>query len=105
MKGSAENSRRDARMPLACPVCYVVMGDFIHPPEAADIEAEIRDVSESGMKIRITGKPPKAGSVLCVRVPITTAGNVQVTVPVLTQVRWVGKAAREARHAGVSFMV
>lgn len=80
------------------------MGDFINPPNVVDVKGEIIDISNSGMRLRVDGKPPEKGSVLRILVPVPVAPDAQAFIPVLTQVRWVKDASDEDRHIGIKFM-
>jgi len=101
-----DEKRKNKRYPCTDPVStsFIVMGDFVQPPNTIDVKGKILDVSCSGMKIRIDGNPPEKGSVLRLLVPIPVAHDVQAVIPVLTQVRWVKGASNEDHDMGIKFM-
>lgn len=106
MENHGEEKRKDKRFSntQSAPISFIVMGDFVHPPNAIDVKGEIVDVSNSGMRIRVDGKPPGKGSVIRVLVPIHVAPGVQAVIPVLTQVRWVKGMSNKDHHIGIKFM-
>ncbi|MBI2471516.1 MAG: PilZ domain-containing protein [Planctomycetes bacterium] len=106
MKKHEDEKRRNKRIsyPQPASTSFIVMGDFIHPPNTYDVKGEILDVSNGGMKIRVDGNPPEKGSVLRVLVPVHVAPDVQAVIPVLTQVRWVKGSSNEDHQVGIRFM-
>ncbi len=107
MKNHAEEKRSNKRFPCtqSVPASFIVMGDFVNPPNVIDVKGEIIDISNSGMRIRVDGQPPEKGSVIRILVPVPVAPDAQAVIPVLMQVRWVKDAPNEDRHIGVKFMV
>jgi hypothetical protein len=102
-----EVKRKNSRFQFSKPVptSFIVMGDFIHIPSADDIQCEIVDISTSGMRIKVNGKPPEKGSVIRILIPIPIAPDVQTVVPILTQVRWVKRITNKDHNLGLLFMV
>lgn len=83
---------------------YTVMGDFLQPPNVINVRGNMLDISNTGMRFQIDERPPKKGSVLCIRVDVNFA-NVVVTLPVLVEIKWVKEVSANKHYLGGRFMV
>ncbi len=85
----------------------MVIGSLVCPPRVVDVQGKILDMSESGLRIRNTGQPLEPGTVLRIRVPLSTKSKsgTRITIPVYAEVRWVRKVKTKDRQVGVRFMV
>ena len=97
-----EENRLHVRFPFRALVSYTVLGDNYHPPREAPAEAEIIDLSDNGVRIRLRDCPPKVGSMVVLRIPVL---ETRTTVPTLAQVKWVKEGMPGVFHAGLSFML
>ena len=80
----------------------MAMGDLKRPPDEAQREGDVVDLSDGGMKIR-TAKPGLGkGVILRVWLPVS---EVEVSVPLLAEVRWREEEKPGAFQAGLMFMV
>ena len=102
-----EDKRMRVRFPYTHPASYMVMGSFISPPGIVDIQGEILDISDEGVRIRVDGHALKPGTILRIRVPLYTKfkPNIQVTLPVLAEVKWVRNVLPKDRQAGLRFVI
>lgn len=97
-----EQTRQAERFLYTCPVSFITLGDMKYPPNDVAKEAETADISNGGMKIRLKGQSLKEGAMIQVRIPIS---ELTVTVPVLTEVRWVREEMPEDYQIGLRFLV
>ncbi len=97
-----DEKRAVLRYPYKSSVIYTSLGYRSHPPDKTETPAEIMDLSDSGMRMRIEGKVIEEGNVLRVRIPVA---DIQVTVPTLAQVIWTKKQDPKVYHAGLRFVV
>lgn len=97
-----ENTRDAIRHRFRSEVVYADLGDPVHPPHEAENSAEILDLSDAGMRMRIVRGVLMAGDMLRVRIPVTGTGAV---VPTLAQVIWTKQQGSDACHAGLKFMI
>lgn len=84
------------------------MGSLVSPPDTAEVNGEILDVSDNGLKIRVDRRVLEPGTVIRIRIPIdakpdSTASN--VTIPILGEVRWVRDNTAKDFLVGVRFLV
>lgn len=107
MKKLTEEKRMSVRIPYASPTSYRAMGSLVCPPSAVDVQGEILDISDGGLRIRVDGQAIEPGTILCIRVPVNakSKSKTSITFPVLAEVRWVRKAALKDRQVGVRFIV
>jgi PilZ domain len=63
---------------------------------------EILDIGDGGVRIRTAVRPPKKGTAVQARIPLI---ELQITVPVLGQVRWVRKQGTEAFEMGLLYIL
>jgi c-di-GMP-binding flagellar brake protein YcgR len=94
---SEEKTRRYERFQFICPVSFITLGTMRYPPYDVSKEAEIVDISNGGMKIRLKGSLLKEGAMIQVRIPVS---EFEVTVPVLTEVRWVREELQDNYQVG-----
>ncbi len=97
-----EKTRQAERFLYTCPVSFITLGDMKYPPNDVAMEAETADISNEGMKIRVKGRSLKEGAMIQVRIPVS---GFKVTVPVLTEVRWVREEMPENYQIGLWFLV
>jgi len=97
-----EKTRQAERFQYICPVSFITLGDLNYPPHDADMEAETLDISNGGMKIRLKGKPLKEGAMIQIRIPVS---ELNVAVPVFTEVRWVREEVPDNYQIGLRFLV
>lgn len=97
-----EKARQSERYQFICPISFITLGDMRYPPYEVSKEAEIVDISNGGMKIRLRGSLLKEGAMIQVRIPLS---EFEVHVPVLTEVRWVREEAGDnAQIGGLRFL-
>lgn len=94
--------RAVVRYPYKSSVNFTSLGYRAHPPERAETTAEIMDLSDSGLKIRMEGRVLEEGNMLRVRIPIA---GILATVPTLAQVIWTKRQDARAYQAGLRFVV
>ena len=92
-----EKTRQAKRYQFICPISFVTLGDLNFPPYDVATEAEIVDISNGGMKIRLKGRLLKEGAMIQVRIPVS---EFEVAVPVLTEVRWVREDVQDSYQVG-----
>jgi c-di-GMP-binding flagellar brake protein YcgR len=97
-----EKTRLSERFPYTYPVSFITLGDINYPPNDVATEAETMDISNGGMKIRVKGRSLKQGAMIQVRIPVS---ELKVTVPVLTEVRWVRDDMPKNYQIGLRFLV
>ncbi len=97
-----EENRLHLRFPFSALVSYTVLGDDFQPPREVPAEAEIIDLSDNGVRIRLRDYPAKVGSMVVLRIPVL---ETKTTVPTLAQVKWVKEGVPGVLHAGLSFML
>ena len=93
--------RSSQRFPYRHPIRYMAMGDLIRPPDETPSDSDVVDLSNGGMRIR-TGKLGLGkGVILKVWLPVS---QVEVSVPVLAEVRWAEEQRPATFQAGLMFM-
>ena len=103
MNDVARKERRlDQRFPYKYPIRYMAMGDLARPPDEAPNEGGVVDLSNGGMRIRTAKRGLEKGLILRVWLPVS---EVEVSVPVLTEVRWIDEETPGTFRAGMTFMV
>jgi hypothetical protein len=102
MGRQAEKKRVSVRFPYTRPVSYMAMGDYVYPPDKVAVHGEIVDLSSGGMRIRTERQAIEEGTVLQVWFPVSEP---PVTVPILTQVRWVREEMPGNYQVGLRFMM
>jgi c-di-GMP-binding flagellar brake protein YcgR len=97
-----EEKRASERLTYISPVSFIALGDKKYPPNNVSTLCETVDISNGGMRIRIKERLFKEGSVIKVLMPVH---ELKVTVPVLTEVRWVREEMPENYQIGLRFLV
>ncbi len=97
-----EEKRGSVRITYVRPVIYNALGQSGHPPNHDTFLGEGLDLSNGGMRIRMEGRVLPEGSVVRARIAVSEPG---VTVPVLTQVRWVKEEQPGAYQIGLRFVL
>lgn len=103
MNGLVKKERRlSRRFSYKHPVRYMAMGDLTRPPNKAANGGDVVDLSDGGMRIR-TAKPGlEKGVIFRVWLPVS---EVEVSVPVLTEVRWIEEGRTGTFQGGLMFIV
>ncbi len=101
MCGQIEDDRLHARFPFIARVSCTVLGDDFQPPREVPVEAEIIDLSDHGVSIRLRDCLAKVGSIVVLRIPVL---ETRTAVPTLAQVKWVKEGIAGLSHAGLSFI-
>ena len=96
-----EEDRLHVRFPFSALISCSVLGDDFQPPREVT-QAEIIDLSDHGVRIRLRDWTVKVGFMVVLRMPVL---ETQTTVPTLAQVRWVKEGVPGVSHAGLSFML
>lgn len=99
-----EEKRGDKRYPCKTSLSYMAMGDFVQPLGVVTVHGRMLDISNTGMRFQLDKKPPKMGSILCVRVDVDFA-NAIVTIPILVEIKWVKEASADKYSLGGRFMM
>jgi PilZ domain len=95
MSWSKEEKREDIRTPYARPVSYMAMdGKFSH--------GEILDLGDGGVRILTEVRPLWEGTLVWARVPLSEP---PITVPVLSQVRWVREKRAAVYEMGLQYVL
>lgn len=97
-----DEKRTTVRHPYKSAAIYTALGYPVYPPDRAEADAEILDLSDSGMRMLIEGRTLEAGNVLRVRIPVS---NIQAAVPTLAQVMWTKKENAKVYQVGLKFVV
>jgi PilZ domain len=97
-----KEKRTVRRFPYRKPLLCVALGHDSHLPETEATMSEIMDLSDHGIRLRVTGRKFEEGSLLLVRVPMV---RIPVSVPSLAQVRWIKEEKAGAYQAGLRFVV
>ena len=84
------------------PIRYMAMGDLKRPPDEAPRIGDVVDLSDGGMRIRTAEPGLGKGFILKLWLPVS---EVEVSVPVLSEVRWVKEERPGGYHAGLRFMM
>ena len=92
-----EKTRQYERFPYLSRINFITLGDLQYPPNDIFKEAETLDISNGGMKIRLKSRLLKEGAMIQVRIPVS---EFDVTVPVLTEVRWVREDIQDNYQVG-----
>jgi len=99
--GSLEEKRASVRIRYAHPVSFKVLGQSGEAPNQELLIGDGVDLSNGGLCIRAGGHVLPVGSVLRTRIEFSETG---VTIPVLTQVRWVKEEQPGAYQIGLRFL-
>lgn len=84
-------------------ISYLEMGQSGRFPHPTAIAGKIVDISNRGMQIFLDGHTTLAGgTVIQAQVPLSDS---PVTVPVLSEVKWVKEIAPGIWHAGLHFLL
>ncbi len=97
-----KEKRAVQRFPYKHVVLCIALGHEAHPPEREDAHSEILDLSDNGMRLLVRERQFSEGSLLLVRVPVSSA---PVSVPSLAQVRWLREEKPGAYEAGLRFAI
>ena len=84
-----------------------MMGSLVSPPDTAEVNGEIMDVSDNGLKIRVDRRALEPGTVIRIRIPIEAKpdSTTSVTIPILAEVRWIRDNTAKDVLVGVRFLV
>jgi hypothetical protein len=96
-----EERRCTIRHPYPGTVSFTALGNSHNPPNDIDKPADIIDISDDGMRIRISDLSLREGSMIKVRVPIRCKNT---AIPVLAEVRWVKEQMPQYCQAGLRFL-
>ncbi len=101
MGRQAEEDRLHVRLPFNSRISCTVLGDDVQLPRGAPAEADIIDLNDYGVRIRLRDWTVKVGDMLVLRIPVLDAGT---AAPTIAQVKWVKEDMPGVTHAGLSFM-
>jgi|WetSurSiteA1Bulk_404760.scaffolds.fasta_scaffold01636_3 hypothetical protein len=96
-----ENTRISKRFAYTSAVSFVPLGISGSSLHAGTVGGETVNVSNEGMCLRVKKRPIKVGSVIQVRMPVH---SLKVTVPVLSEVRWIKEETPMYYTIGVRFI-
>ena len=97
-----KDKRLVQRFPCKFPVSFMALGSRDDPRVSEAVSSEIMDLSEHGMKIRVQGLTLAEGTVLLVKVPLSSA---PVSVPSLAEVRWIKEEKSGTCEAGLKYVI
>jgi len=96
-----KEKRTAERYVYTCPVSLTVLGNSHTLPNEIDNPAETLDISNNGMRIRIS-RNLREGSVI--KVLISIPGQ-PAKIPVLAEVKWIKKKISNNYQAGLRYVV
>jgi hypothetical protein len=95
--------RHTERFPFSCPVSVMTFVNANDPVNEFFAHGEMINISRGGMHIRIKNHVIKKGTALRIMIPMLS--EFQVTVPVLSEARWIKKDSPDSYRIGVRFLI
>ncbi|MCG2722355.1 MAG: PilZ domain-containing protein [Thermodesulfovibrionales bacterium] len=97
-----ENETRGSeRLGYACQVSFVTLGIPGSSRRACTVRGKTVNISNEGMCLRVKKGFIKVGSIIQVRMPVRT---LKVTVPILSEIRWVKEEKSMDYTIGIRFI-
>ena len=93
--------RISERSPFSKAVNYIVLGGPRRPLDVTAVKAEAIDLSNEGMRIKVDRRTFRQGDVIQIRIPVS---DPKITVPVLSEVRWVKEEKSKNCKVGLTFL-
>lgn len=78
------------------------LGIANHAPGEIPVKVKVIDVSSGGMRIQMKERRLAEGSIIQVNMPVTP---LNVSVPVLTEVKWISEKRPDVYHIGLQFLL
>lgn len=100
-KQASGDNRLYCRYPYQAPLRYAGIGPTGPYDANSFAPCSAVDVSEGGIGVHLTAACLQRGAVITVRMPVP---DLKVTVPVLSEVRWVDEVTPGEYHAGLRFI-
>ena len=104
-----KKTRAAKRFPCNFPVSlktvslsFLALSSGSRPQVIDSASSEILDLSEHGLRIRLRNRTIEEGTVLLIKVPVSSA---PVTVPSLAQVRWIKAGKARTCEAGLKYVI
>lgn len=97
-----EERRGAVRHPYNSSISFTTLGNSHNLPSDLEKSAEILDISNEGMKIKIAGHSLREGSMIKIRIPVS---GLKATIPLLAEVIWEKHKIRNDCQAGLKFIV
>jgi hypothetical protein len=97
-----EERRSAFRHPYISRISFTTLGNSHAFPNDIEKSAEILDISNEGMKIKIAGHSLREGSMIKIRLPLS---GLKATIPLLAEVMWGKHKIRNDYQAGLKFIV
>jgi len=102
MLAKTQEKRLYERFPLTSYASYMRMGDSANLPDMSYSMAEILDISNGGLRMRLPQLMIIEGTLLITRVPLP---GVSATIPVIARVQWVMEESERTCQAGLKFLL
>ncbi len=102
MNRTAEENRKDSRIPYVRPVSYAVIGQFLHVSSEVALQGMILNISGGGVRIRTDVQPCWEEMMIRAWIPLP---QLSVTVPVIAVMRWVKDEDEQVYDIGLEFVL
>ncbi len=102
IKMKQKNTRAVQRFPCKFPVSFLALGGRGHPQAIGAVSSEIMDLSDNGMRIRLQRRTLEKGTVLLIKVPLSSA---PVSVPSIAEVIWIKEDKPGTCEAGLKYVI
>ncbi|HXC62401.1 MAG TPA: PilZ domain-containing protein, partial [Nitrospiria bacterium] len=99
---TAEENRKDSRIPYVRPVSYAVIGQFLHASCEVDLQGIILDISGGGFRIRTDVQPDLEEMMIRAWIPLPQS---PFTISVIAEVRWVRDEMQNVYDIGFRFLL
>jgi hypothetical protein len=93
--------RKTERFPYSCPVNVTILVSLADLGTESSAPGEIVNVSHEGMNIQMKEPVLKRGTACQIRVPIS---ETSVTIPVLSEVKWIKEKTPDNYNIGIRFL-
>jgi PilZ domain len=98
---TAEENRKNSRIPYVRPVSYAVIGQFLHLSSEVAVLGTILNISGGGMRIRTDVQPCWDEMMIHAWIPFPQP---PLTVPVIAVARWVRDKKQQVYDIGFEFV-
>lgn len=98
----SEERRGTVRHPYKSHISLTTLGNSHNLPNNVAKSADSVDISDTGMRIDISGVALRTGSIIKMQIPMP---EVQIKIPILAEVMWLKEKKPEHYQAGLKFFL
>jgi hypothetical protein len=99
---NTEEKRMAERFHYTHSVCFTVLGSTMYLPDKESERGKAVDVSQGGFRMHTKSRLLKKGSLILLKIPLC---EINIQMPVLTEVRWKREELNGGCQIGLSFIV